>query len=131
MTVDEPPAYRVRTVRSGNWWAITVPALPGVFSQARRLDQVAAMAREAIAMMLSVTTDRIGRIELDIEPPGAAASVIETMHDAIAAARAADEEAAAARREAARLLRRAGLPMRDVGHLLGISHQRVSQILAD
>ena len=131
MTADEPPAYRVRAIRSGNWWAITVPALPGVFSQARRLDQVEAMAREAIAMMLGVTTDQVGRIKPEIEPPGLAASVIETMHDALAAARAANEEAAASRREAARLLRRAGLPMRDVGHLLGISHQRVSQILAD
>jgi hypothetical protein len=29
--------YRVEAVRSGAWWAITIPALSGVFSQARRL----------------------------------------------------------------------------------------------
>ena len=35
--------------RSGKWWAIEVPELPGLFTQARRLDQVAAMVREAAA----------------------------------------------------------------------------------
>ena len=131
VTGDEPRSFRVRVVRSGNWWAITVPELPGVFSQARRLDQVEEMACEAIAMMLDVSTEQIGRIEPDIEPPAVAADVIETMHSALATARAANGEATAARREAAQLLRQAGLPMRDVGHLLGISHQRVSQILTD
>jgi len=62
---DETHGYRVRAVRSGNWWSITVPELPGVFSQARRLDQVEAMAREAIAMMLDVDTGRIGGIEVE------------------------------------------------------------------
>ncbi len=62
---DETRAYRVRAVRSGSWWAITVPELPGVFSQARRLDQVEAMAREAIAMMLDVDTCRIALIEVE------------------------------------------------------------------
>ena len=37
---DETRAYRVQAVRSGSWWAITVPGLPGVFSQEKRLDQV-------------------------------------------------------------------------------------------
>ena len=30
----------------------------------------------------------------------------------------------------AQLLREEGLPIRDVGELIGVSHQRVSQILA-
>jgi hypothetical protein len=38
--------------RSGRWWAISVPELKGVHTQARRLDQAEAMAREAIALML-------------------------------------------------------------------------------
>ena len=66
---DETRGFRVRAVRSGNWWSITVPELPGVFSQVKRLDQVEAMAREAIAMMLEVDTDRIGRIEVE-QPEG-------------------------------------------------------------
>lgn len=64
-TDGEPRAYRVRAVRSGGWWAITVPELPGVFSQARRLDQVEPMAREAIAFLLDVDAAQIGRIEVE------------------------------------------------------------------
>ena len=131
MTSDEVLAFRVRAVRSGSWWAITVPELPGVFSQAKRLDQVETMAREAIAMMLEVDSDQIGKIEVDIVPPARAAALIGIMHDALATAREATDTAASARREAARVLRADGLPMRDVGRLLGLSHQRVSQILAD
>ena len=64
MRHDEAHVYRVRAVRSGNWWSITVPELPGVFAQARRLDQVETMAREAIAMMLDIDTDQVGPIEI-------------------------------------------------------------------
>ena len=53
------------------------------------------------------------------------------MNEALDAARQATETAASARRDAARALRADGLPMRDVGWLLSLSHQRVSQILAD
>ena len=35
-------SYRVEAVRSSDWWSITVPELSGVFSQAKRLDQVEA-----------------------------------------------------------------------------------------
>jgi len=131
MTSEEAHGYRVRAVRSGSWWAVTVPELPGVFSQARRLDQVETMAREAIAMMLDVDADRIGRIEVEVVPPPRAAALIGTMNDALEIAREATDTAGSARREAAKALRADGLPMRDVGRLLGLSHQRVSQILAD
>ncbi len=130
MTTDETHAYRARAVRSGDWWAITVPELGGLFSQAKRLDQVEAMAREAIAMMLDIETDEVGRIDVDVVPPAHVAGLLNTMQDALATAGAATEAAASARREAARLLREDGLPVRDVGRLIGVSHQRVSQILA-
>ncbi len=47
-------AYEVLAERSDRWWAARVPALPGVHTQARRLDQVAEMARDAIALMLDL-----------------------------------------------------------------------------
>ena len=46
--------YLVEFERSGDRWALRVPDLPGVFTQTRRLDQAAAMARDAIAAMLDV-----------------------------------------------------------------------------
>src|SRR2546423_15312805 len=46
--------YAAIAERSGDWWAITVPEVPGLFTQARRLTGAEAMARDAIATMLGV-----------------------------------------------------------------------------
>lgn len=62
--------HRVEVVRSGEWWAITVPALRGVFSQARHLDEVPAAAREAIAMMLDVDPADVGPIDVHMQRQG-------------------------------------------------------------
>lgn len=60
--------HRVEVVRSGDWWAITVPALRGVFSQARNLDEVPEVAREAIALMLDVDPAEVGPIDVCVQP---------------------------------------------------------------
>ena len=131
MTVDATRrGYRVEAVRSGGWWAITVPDLRGVFSQAKRLDRVEATAREAIAMMLDIDESEVGPIDVQVQPPAAVVELLDELHRSVSVAEEASASAARARREAAMLLSDAGLPMRDIGQLLGISHQRVSQILA-
>jgi len=131
MTTDtNSHGYRVEAERSGDWWAITVPLLSGLFSQAKRLDQVEATAREAIAMMLDIDESNVGPIEIDVTPPDAVVDLMAALKQSVATASKATADAADARREAAQILRDEGLPIRDVGELLGVSHQRVSQILA-
>lgn len=49
--------YDVNIERDGKWWAISVPELPGAFSQARTRDEVAEMARDVIALYLDVPHD--------------------------------------------------------------------------
>ncbi len=115
----------------GSGGAITVPALDGVFSQTRRLDQVDAAAREAIALMLYIDESDIGELNIVVSPTAYVADLVDRANAAVVAAEEADLAATTARHEAARKLQAAGLPLRDVGQLLGISHQRVSQILAD
>ena len=122
--------YRVEVVRSGDWWAITVPDLDGAFSQARRLDQAEANAREAIALMLDIDASDVGDLDVHIAPPPNVADLLDALKNSAAAATAAAEEASRLRREAARALHNQGLPMRDVGVLIGVSHQRVHQLLA-
>ena len=122
--------YRLEAVRSGTWWAITVPELEGVFSQARRLDQVEARAREAISLMLDVEEGDVGELDVCVVPPDSVAALLEEMRESEAAATAANERAAKLRRQVAQQLRDDGFPLRDIGRLAGISHQRVSQILA-
>ena len=66
--------HRVDVVRSDEWWAITVPSLRGVFSQARHLDEVPAAAREAIAMMLDIDPADVGPIDVHVQKQGGAAA---------------------------------------------------------
>lgn len=69
--------YRVDVVQSGEWWAITVPSLRGVFSQARHLDEVSSAAREAIALMLDVDPAEVGPIDVHVQEQGGAELLAE------------------------------------------------------
>ncbi|WP_436521250.1 type II toxin-antitoxin system HicB family antitoxin [Actinoplanes sp. HUAS TT8] len=121
----EVKTYSATCQRVGNWWAVSVPELKGVHTQARRLDQVAAMTREAIALMLGVDPATI-EVEVHPESPG---PVAEALH-APQAAREAGEKAERATESAVRALLRDGYTVRDAGALLGLSPQRISQIAA-
>ncbi|MHB8620126.1 MAG: hypothetical protein ACYDAG_11255 [Chloroflexota bacterium] len=121
--------YTVNCQRSGGWWAITIPEVPGAFTQARRLDQVERMARDVMALMLGVPEDSFG-IHLAPVLDDRAQKVLEQVDEAKGAAEDAQREAMAAMDLAARtLVRDEGLTVRDAGRLLGISFQRVSQLV--
>jgi hypothetical protein len=120
--------YTVTAERAAAWWAITVDELPGVFSQARRLDRVEAMAREAIRLFLSVPHDSFDLIvceKLTLDAQQAVTEVFEARAKAIAGQQVASERS----RVAVRTLADLGLPQRDIGRLLDLSHQRVAQLL--
>lgn len=121
--------YTVTAERAGAWWAITVDELPGVFSQARRLDRVEAMAREAIGLLLNVPYDSFDLIvceKLTLDVQQAVTEVFEARAKAIAGQQVASERS----RVAVRTLADLGLAQRDIGRLLDLSHQRVAQLLA-
>lgn len=115
--------YTATCRRSGNWWAITIPELKGVHTQARRLDQVAAMAQEAIGLMLDVNPDTI---TVDVRPD--IPVTVSTALDARNAAREAEDAAEDATATAIRHLLDAGYTVRDTGALLHLSPQRISQL---
>ena len=122
--------YTARARRSGSWWAIDVPELPGVYSQARRLVRVESMARDAIALFLDVDP-----ATLDIRVETNLPSELRRDVDAVGRLRAeADrvqaESSGAMRHLTSELLGR-GLSVRDAGAILGISHQRVSQLVRE
>lgn len=125
----EPQPTTVEVSRSGRWWAIAVPSLPGVYSQCRRLDRVESRAREAIGLHRDLLPEEVEPFDVAITTPDDVAALIDEVEQASARAREATEAATRLRRTAAEELRDRGYPMRDVGELLGISHQRVSQIL--
>ena len=94
----------------GPWW-VTECAEVGAVSQVRRLDQAADDIREAIAYLSGLPEDSFG---IEVAP---------VLPDAFwEAMRGAEDQ------RAARVLRDEGLTLRDVGHLMGVSHQRAAQL---
>ena len=110
------------------WWSITIGEDPRAQTQARRLDQVEDMARSVLEdlnvlgpeddVTFNVTTDAS-----DLEDLRRAAL------DARSAATEAGEIASKTAREFARCDSQQGLPVRDIGALLGVTHQRAQQLL--
>ncbi len=117
--------YTVTCRRVDNWWAIRVPELKGVHTQARRLDQVEDMARDAIALMLDVSPSTI-HVDVVPELPQEVAKARRARDEL----REAEDAANAATEKAARWLVEHGYTVRDAGKLLELSPQRVSQITA-
>jgi hypothetical protein len=130
MSPKERQTYTVRCVRENDWWIVTVEELDGVFTQARRIDQVWGLARDAIALWLDAAPDSFD-LELEIDIYGDAGEARQDALDARAAADEARARAALTTTTAVEKLIDAGLPMRDVGALLDISHQRVAQIMGE
>jgi predicted RNase H-like HicB family nuclease len=130
-TVTRTQRYQVQCWRDeGGWWIIDVPEVPAVVSEARRLDQVAPMATDAIALTLD--TDP-GAVSVEVCPqldPQRRELVESFAQDSRAAedARGAAAQAAAQVRGDVAALIGTGLTAREVAHLLGISPQRVSQL---
>ncbi len=122
--------YTARAVRSGNWWAIDVEGLPGVFSQARRLDQVEAMAGDAIASSLDIAPDSFDIKVVRVLPERIRAileDLVETQFHAALCTRVASKKA----QHVARLLHdEEHMPLRDVGSVLGVSPQRANQLVS-
>lgn len=121
------PSYTVTVERDHGWWAIRVAELPGVFSQARRLDGVEAMARDAISLLREVPPDSFDIVVRERLLPEVEKIVTDALR-ARAEAAERQEVASAKSREAVRTLTRLGLPHRDIGRLLDLSHQRVGQL---
>jgi hypothetical protein len=118
--------------RSGDWWAVSVPEVKGAFTQAKRLDQVPAMVRDAVSLLTGIPEDDV-HVTVDAQVPAGAGAAYEW---AVAGAleqesRTLQSLAAAARRTAMHNYRDIGLSVRDIAALTGVSYQRVSQILAE
>jgi predicted RNase H-like HicB family nuclease len=126
-----------RARRSGSWWAIDVPEVDGVFTQAKRLDQVSEEVRDAVATMLDIAPADVEVGDIDIVVGAATDS--QALNDLVRQAKAFAEQAERAQREASAAMRiavaalrtSAGLSVRDAGVMLGLSHQRVAQLEGD
>jgi len=127
--VEKVKTYTARCQHSGDWWAISVPELKGINTQARRLEKAEAMARDAIALFLDVPTDSF---EVRVEPilPRELQKKVGRAKKVRGEAEVMQAEAATVSAAvAADLVRGAHLTVRDAGRVLGLSHQRIAQLL--
>ncbi len=56
--------YTAIAERSGRWWALHVPAVPGVFTQSRTLKEARSMVRSAVSLALECPPDSF---DVDLE----------------------------------------------------------------
>jgi DNA-directed RNA polymerase specialized sigma24 family protein len=122
--------YRVTATREGGWWSLVAHDVGGreVASQSRRLDRADVAIRAAIALVLDVEA---GSFEVRIEPDLHSIVLTDEAREAVELRRALSELSERVHRRtpaAVAELRGAGLTVRDVAHLLGVTASRVSQI---
>jgi len=125
--------YRANVKRDeGGVWIARVPDLAGVHTNAKRLDQVAGRVAEAIALALDidVAADDV-ELVVDYGHLGLSETDAITVRDAAVArvsAAAAQHRAETTSWFAIRTLAAQGFTQRDIGALVGVSHQRVHQL---
>jgi predicted RNase H-like HicB family nuclease/predicted HTH domain antitoxin len=109
------------------YWIATAPEVSGMVTQSKRLDKVAVRAREAIAALLDKSKSSF-EVKTHV-------SMLDDVpiEDAVTARKTAEatqiDATEKVRHVASLLVKEKALTLRDAGELLGISHQRVLQIV--
>ena len=115
--------------RSQGWWAITVPEIAGLFTQTRRLDQVEAMVKDAASLLLERPEEDF-TVTVVPQFEDQTLATVTSAKQARERLRASQAEAAETTKEAAAILSAEGLTVRDIGTVLGVSHQRAARLAA-
>lgn len=121
--------YRVIYERDEDgWWVASVPRVRGCHTQGRSIAQARERIREALSLFVSNATR--ARFEEEILLPAAVRRSLEQQRRLRQTADSEQRHAQQALRSTAhRLVAKLGLSVRDAGELLGVSHQRVQQLL--
>jgi predicted RNase H-like HicB family nuclease len=121
--------YRVKVERdeSGAWIA-RVPDVPGCHSYGRTLRQLRGRVREALSLW--VEDAETAELDFDVRLPAPLRSRVRSAIAGRERAARAQEEANEGLASAAKALTgKFGLSLRDAADLLGLSHQRVQQLV--
>lgn len=121
--------YRVDVVRDEGWW-IMHARIPRtiIYSQAKRVDDVEPMIRDAIAGVLDVDPESFA-IELTFDLDSDVLDQVARAREVALEAAEVQERASRESRAAVQALRNEGLTLKEAGYFLGVSPQRVAQLL--
>jgi len=122
--------FIARASYSDGWWSAEVE-VPGrlVFTEAKRLDRLEEMARDAVATALN-TGKRDIEVTVQVHVDDETDAAIDRARQASAQAAEMMREAGSLNRRVAQELKTRGLSARDSGRIMGLSPQRISQLLA-
>lgn len=125
--------YRVSYERDeAGWWIARVHGVQGVHSNGRTIAEARRRVREALSLAIGDESAEKAEFHDDVMLPAAIKARVASYRKVRAAEQKAQEQAQnMARGLAGSLVRKFGLSVRDVGELLGLSHQRVHQIAKD
>ena len=110
-------------------WTVTAPDVRGAHSQGKSIAQARERIREALGLFVDDADD--AELKESFKLPAQVRRQVQQF--LTAKARAAEQQkkaAKAARASVAALKREMSLTVRDAGAVLGISHQRVQQLIA-
>jgi translation initiation factor 2 alpha subunit (eIF-2alpha) len=121
--------FIVEVYRDGKWWMADIAALD-LLTQARRIANIEQAAREAIAVTLDVDP-RDSEVEIRMRPISNidVDTIRAEIHRVHEAATVLEIEASVKSKELTQRLAQAGVPLRDIGTIIGFSHQRAHQLL--
>ena len=126
--------------RDGKWWTFKIPALSSpsprggghrivAMGQARTAAEVESVARDLAATWMDVDDPAAIDIRVTYRLPDPVGKNLERAESLETRGRAAISQAVALRRSAARALTEAGLSQSDAATVLGLSRQRVQQLV--
>jgi hypothetical protein len=118
--------YTALVSRNGKFWHVEVPEIDRV-TQARNISEVDDMARDLIAIMAGIEPDSF-ELDVRIQLPDSVRAHLSEVERARGVETEARSRAATELRAAAAELKNAGLSVRELGAVLGISYQRASQL---
>ena len=111
-------------------WLVSVPEVEGCHSYGRSLDEARRNLQEALSLFIDDTTRP--RVSEEIRVPARFKRAVARVRRARQRADAVHAAATAELRRTARSLTRdAGLSLRDAGDLLGLSRQRIQQLVTE
>jgi predicted RNase H-like HicB family nuclease len=126
---DEKSSYVAHVERDeAGYWIADIPAVPGAHTFAKRLDQLPGRLAEAIAVILELN-EPVGEPRLDVRLNPELDHLVHVAKERRHQVDAIATEASEATRLAVRALLERGLSLRDAGAVLGISHQRIGQLI--
>jgi predicted RNase H-like HicB family nuclease len=110
--------------RSGKWWVVTVPEIPGLFTQVKHLSEVEEMVCDAARVLRPDLVEPLN-IKVELASP---APLVKNALDLRREQQLVTSRAQAANILAVQRLKQDGLTVRDIAKVLDCSAQTVSNL---